>query len=84
MTTHLAPAADEFQIRQLVDSWPAAICLKDVEALMSHYTSDILLYDLALPLLHRVPMRIAKAGRSGSIRFRVRWLRGPQLECRGR
>ena len=55
MTTDLAPAADEFKLRQLVDSWLTAICLKvvlkDVEALMSHYTSDILLYDLAPPLL---------------------------------
>ena len=30
---------------------PAAICLKNVEALMSYYTPDILLYDLAPPLI---------------------------------
>jgi hypothetical protein len=29
----------------------AAICSKNVEALMSHYTPDILLYDLAPPLI---------------------------------
>ena len=40
--------ADEIQIRQLIDGWERA-----VEAAVSHYAPDILLYDLAPPLMHR-------------------------------
>src|SRR5262245_3044985 len=44
--------ADEVQIRQLIDWWTRAIRDKNIEAAMSHYASDILLYDLAPPLMH--------------------------------
>src|SRR6266545_1776670 len=43
-------AIDEAQIRQLADNWAKAICAKDINALMSHYTPDILVFDLAPPL----------------------------------
>ncbi len=46
-------AADEVQIRQLIDYWACAIRDKKIEAAVSHYARDILLYDLAPPLVHR-------------------------------
>src|SRR5262245_46532119 len=45
--------ADELQIRQLIDGWTRAIRDKNIEAAVSHYVRDILLYDLAPPLVHR-------------------------------
>jgi ketosteroid isomerase-like protein len=41
------------QIRQLIASWAGAIRDKNIEAAVSHYARDILLYDLAPPLVHR-------------------------------
>ena len=43
---------DEAQIRQLVENWTASLQAKNVDALMSHYTPDVLFYDLAPPLVH--------------------------------
>ena len=45
--------ADEIQIRQLIDGWARAVCDKNIEAAVSHYAPDVLLYDLAPPLMHR-------------------------------
>jgi ketosteroid isomerase-like protein len=45
--------ADEAQIRQLIERWEHAIHNKNVEAAVAHYARDILLYDLAPPLVHR-------------------------------
>jgi ketosteroid isomerase-like protein len=45
--------ADEVQIRQLIDCWASAIRDKNIDAAVSHYARDILLYDLAPPLVHR-------------------------------
>jgi uncharacterized protein (TIGR02246 family) len=53
MTTKASRTADEEQIRQLIDSWRKALCAKDIDGLMSHYLPDVLLYDLAPPLVHR-------------------------------
>ena len=44
--------AEEAQIRQLIDGVTRALHAKDVDALMAHYTEDILSYDLAPPLAH--------------------------------
>jgi uncharacterized protein (TIGR02246 family) len=44
--------SDEAQIRQLIDSLTQALRAKNVDALMAHYTPDILSYDLAPPLVH--------------------------------
>jgi ketosteroid isomerase-like protein len=41
---------DEAQIRQLIEDWTASLQAKNLDALMSHYTPDVLLYDLAPPL----------------------------------
>ena len=53
MTRNNSKTADEAQIRQLIDGWARAIRDKNVEAAVSHYARDILLYDLAPPLVHK-------------------------------
>src|SRR5262245_42380521 len=50
MARNNSKIADEVQIRQLIDSWAGAIRNKNIEAAVSHYARDILLYDLAPPL----------------------------------
>ena len=49
MTTN-ENAIDESQIRQLIDNWSQALRAKDIAGLMTSYTSDIMLFDLAPPL----------------------------------
>jgi ketosteroid isomerase-like protein len=46
-------ASNQAQIRARLDDWAKAVRAKDVEAVMSHYASDILLFDLAPPLQYR-------------------------------
>lgn len=46
-------AIDEAQIRQLIESWTMALRAKDIDALLSRYTPEILSYGLAPPLAHR-------------------------------
>ena len=41
---------DEAKLSELTKSWVVARRAKDVDALMSHYASDVLLYDHAPPL----------------------------------
>jgi ketosteroid isomerase-like protein len=53
MARNNSKTIDEVQIRQLIDCWACAIRGKNIEAAVSHYTRDILLYDLAPPLAHR-------------------------------
>ena len=53
MVKNNSKTADEAQIRQLVDGWARAIRDKNIEAAVSHYARDILLYDLAPPLVHK-------------------------------
>src|SRR5215208_3451862 len=50
--TKIDTITDEAEIRQLVDNWTEALRAKNLDTLMSHYTPDLLLYDLAPPLLH--------------------------------
>jgi uncharacterized protein (TIGR02246 family) len=45
-------ANEEKQIRNLIDSWLKALRAKDVNGLISHYTPNVLLFDLAPPLHH--------------------------------
>lgn len=53
MSTQDDRAIDEALIRQLLDEWTKALYAKDIDALMSHYVPDILLFDLAPPLQYR-------------------------------
>jgi ketosteroid isomerase-like protein len=45
--------SDEAQIRALIETWATDLRAKRVDALMSHRAPEILLYDLAPPLLYR-------------------------------
>jgi uncharacterized protein (TIGR02246 family) len=45
-------SADETRIREGIASWTRAMHAKDVDGVMSHYTPDILTFDLAPPLQH--------------------------------
>ena len=53
MARNNSKTADEVQIRQLIDGWAGAIRDKNIEAAVAHYARDILLYDLAPPLVHK-------------------------------
>ena len=50
MTAERDQAADEAQIRALIDGWAKAVRAKDVDAVLSHYAADIVTFDLAPPL----------------------------------
>jgi uncharacterized protein (TIGR02246 family) len=41
---------DEAKVRAVIDSWAKAIAAKDVDAVMSHFATDIVTFDLAPPL----------------------------------
>jgi uncharacterized protein (TIGR02246 family) len=53
MTVKNSNATDQAQIRQLMDHWAEAVRSKDVDGLMSHYATDIVVFDLAPPLQYR-------------------------------
>jgi uncharacterized protein (TIGR02246 family) len=46
-------SSDEAQIRQRIEDWAKALRAKDLEGVMSHYSPDLLAFDLAPPLQHR-------------------------------
>jgi len=46
-------ARSEAQIRELMNDWAHAVRSKDVNALMSHYAPDIMVFDLAPPLQYK-------------------------------
>jgi ketosteroid isomerase-like protein len=50
MTPKSSIASDEVEIRERIDQWAKALRAKDLDGLMSHYTRDILVFDLAPPL----------------------------------
>jgi uncharacterized protein (TIGR02246 family) len=50
MAAKNSKATDQASIRQLVDNWVKALRSKDVDAVMSHYAPDIVVFDLAPPL----------------------------------
>ncbi len=41
---------DEAQIRELVESWAAAVRHKDMEAILAHHAPDMLMFDVPPPL----------------------------------
>jgi hypothetical protein len=61
-------ALDAARIRQLADNWAKAVRAKDIDALMSHYTPDILVFDLAPPLQYNGIDAYRKTSTSGSPR----------------
>jgi ketosteroid isomerase-like protein len=52
MGAQRSTSADEARIRECIASWTRALRAKDVDGVMSHYTPDILTFDLAPPLQH--------------------------------
>lgn len=38
------------QVRELIDEWAVAVRAKDIEAVMSHYASDVVAFDVVNPL----------------------------------
>lgn len=46
-------SADEDVIRQLMDDWANAVRSKDVDAVMSNFTPDVLSFDVVNPLQYR-------------------------------
>lgn len=46
-------ANDEAEIRSVIDSWVEALRVKNVDAIMSLYAPDILLFDILPPLEHK-------------------------------
>jgi ketosteroid isomerase-like protein len=52
MARDTSKISDEAQIRERIDTWAKALRAKDVDGVMSHYTPDILSFDLAPPLQH--------------------------------
>jgi uncharacterized protein (TIGR02246 family) len=52
MGANTSRSAEEARIRDCIESWTRAMHAKDVDGVMSHYTPDILTFDLAPPLQH--------------------------------
>src|SRR5687767_10081265 len=45
MSTEIAKAKSEIEIRALVDNWLTAVHTQDVDGIASHYAPDILAFD---------------------------------------
>jgi ketosteroid isomerase-like protein len=50
MATENTKANPEAHIRALLDDWASALRSKDADGIMSHYATDLVLFDLAPPL----------------------------------
>ena len=53
METKKNKSIDGTQIQQLIDGWATALRDKDIKGVMSYYVPDILVFDIAPPLLYR-------------------------------
>ncbi len=62
MGTQSSTATHEAQIRQRMESWTTALRAEDLDGLMSHYSHDILVFDLAPPLQYK-----------GAVAYRKNW-----------
>ncbi len=62
MTPKSSIASDEAQICERIDQWAKALRAKDLDGLMSHYTRDIVVFDLAPPLQYK-----------GAVAYRKNW-----------
>ena len=50
MATATGKEDNENEIRKLVDSWAAAVSEKDIDAIMKHYSEDVVVFDVPPPL----------------------------------
>jgi PhnB protein len=55
MTEGSSKANDEPQIRALIEAWAQAVRAKDVDGALSHSAADIVIFDLAPPLMSTGP-----------------------------
>lgn len=69
--------SDETQIRACIEGWAVALRAKDVDAVMAHYTPDMISFDLAPPLLHA-----AQSYRQGLVEWFATWSGGVGLDMR--
>lgn len=53
MATKSSAATEEAQIRQRLESWAKAVRAKNLDALMSHYAPDVVVFDIAPPLQYK-------------------------------
>ncbi len=65
-------AGNEGQIRERIEGWAKALRAKDVDAVMSYYTRDVLSRSTSRPRCYRREMRSDEAGKSGSRRSAAR------------
>jgi uncharacterized protein (TIGR02246 family) len=50
MKTNDQSTADEIQIRELIENWAQAVANQDLKGILVHHASDILMFDVPLPL----------------------------------
>ena len=50
MATAVSRENNENEIRKLVDSWAAAVAAKDIDAIIKHYSEDVVVFDVPPPL----------------------------------
>lgn len=53
MTTETAKTHDEAQIRQLIADTARALCAKDLDRMMAHYATDVIVFDVKPPFQTR-------------------------------
>ena len=49
MTTETTKTHDEAQIRQLIADQASATCVKDLDRIMAHYATDVIIFDVKPP-----------------------------------
>jgi uncharacterized protein (TIGR02246 family) len=50
MATATSIENNENEIRKLIDSWADAVAAKDIDAIMKHYSEDVVVFDVPPPL----------------------------------
>jgi len=70
MPTKTDTKGHEAQIRELIDDWADAVRAKDVDRLMSHYSENIVWFDLAPPLQYQGADALRKTLQSWFSTFR--------------
>jgi uncharacterized protein (TIGR02246 family) len=48
-----SPTQDEVEIRQLMSDWRSALCAKDLDGMLRHYSPDVLFFDVVPPYQHK-------------------------------
>lgn len=62
MLSKSSAATDEAQVRERIESWTKALRAKDLDALMSHYAEDVVVFDVPPPLQY-----------VGAVAYRKNW-----------